>query len=105
MNESVHRFFEFGFCHNQPVHAYTGQLASCKIQPGWRIQDYERKNQGHRVHPARLVLSEVPEFDLFKIGVFSFDWIISEKTKNILEEQGIASYETRKVDWLHVPKQ
>jgi len=68
------------------------------------IKAFAQKEAGiMRIKPKKVFLKKRNcTYDLFRFTKINFDFIISEKLKNKLEERKITGYEVRKIHWLYV---
>ncbi|MFC0775473.1 hypothetical protein [Terrimonas alba] len=66
------------------------------------IKKFESSNSAFRVHGQSISFTEQIPYDIFMIGGFSFDWIITDRLKRILEEQLVTGFVTKKIDWIKI---
>ncbi|WP_276503541.1 hypothetical protein [Terrimonas pollutisoli] len=64
------------------------------------IKSFESQNSRLRVHGQSLSFAKEINYDIFQIGGFSFNWIITERLKNLFNKGNISGYKTKKIDWI-----
>ncbi len=64
------------------------------------IKRFENHNSHLRVHGQSIYFIEKIKYDIFLIGGFSFDWIISDRLKTHLEKSRISGFVTKKINWI-----
>ena len=80
-----------------------GQNPSRDDQVIEEIIEFQKQNSRIKIVPNKLCFNKTNlEVDIFKIGLMNFDWIISERLKDKLEEENVTGYEVKEIDWLVV---
>jgi hypothetical protein len=64
------------------------------------IKRFESNNSKMKVHGQFISFTEHVPYDIFMVGGFSFDWIITERLKILLDGQNGSGLVTKKIDWI-----
>ncbi|ANE52830.1 hypothetical protein [Flavisolibacter tropicus] len=66
------------------------------------IAEFQKLNSRMRILPNKVYIqSSDVSTDIFKIGMFNFDWIVTKKLVDNLKSKGVTGYIAKKVDWLY----
>jgi hypothetical protein len=66
------------------------------------INKFKTENSKLAVHGQSLCFEKEIVTDIFQIGSFSFDWIITEKLKNMFYDNNVTGHKTKEINWIEL---
>lgn len=115
--ESTYANYNWIYLVSEVIHAINFNMSTFKLMKGAlpiqieersfssldEMHEFQKLNTRVRIIPNKIYIQfNKVQTDIFKIGKFNFDWVVTEKLVNSLKRKSITGYVAKKIDWIFV---